>query len=68
MKNAVNARGFILEFLSTSCAITHEISNNGTGLSNFYKITCTSQLIRHSFFSIWKSAKRRSSPTPALFG
>ncbi|WP_369757916.1 RAxF-45 family protein [Paenisporosarcina sp. HGH0030] len=38
MKNAVNARGFILEFLSTSCAITHEISNNGTGLSNFRKL------------------------------
>jgi hypothetical protein len=38
MKNAVNARGFILEFLSTSCAITHEISINGTGLSNFRKL------------------------------
>jgi len=35
MKNAVNAHGFILEFLSVSCAITHEISNNGTGLSTF---------------------------------
>ncbi|MBW9235119.1 hypothetical protein JQK62_23440, partial [Leptospira santarosai] len=50
MKNAVNARGFILEFLSTSCAITHGISNNGTGLS-ILEITCTSQLTRHSFFS-----------------
>ena len=38
MKNTVKAHGFMLEFLSTSCAITHEISTNGTGLSNFRKI------------------------------
>lgn len=37
MKQAVNAHGFILEFLSTSCAITHDISANGTGLSTFEK-------------------------------
>ncbi|WP_276612734.1 RAxF-45 family protein [Psychrobacillus vulpis] len=37
MKNTVNAHGFILEFLSTSCAITHEISNNGISLSIFSK-------------------------------
>lgn len=35
MKNAMNAQFFMLEFLSTSCAITHEISNNGIGLSTF---------------------------------
>ncbi|WP_419962253.1 RAxF-45 family protein [Psychrobacillus sp. BM2] len=35
MKNAMNAQLFMLEFLSTSCAITHEIANNGTGLSIF---------------------------------
>ncbi|SEM01760.1 hypothetical protein SAMN04487786_0756 [Paenisporosarcina quisquiliarum] len=35
MKNAMNAQYFMLEFLSTSCAITHEIANNGTGLSIF---------------------------------
>ena len=34
MKNVVTAHGFILEFLSVSCAITHEIATNGTGLSN----------------------------------
>ena len=38
MKNTVNAHGFILEFLSTSCAITHEISTNGIGLSKNRKI------------------------------
>ncbi|MFF2752883.1 RAxF-45 family protein [Psychrobacillus sp. NPDC058041] len=35
MKNTVNAHGFILEFLSTSCAITHEIEPNGTSLFFF---------------------------------
>lgn len=35
MKNAMNAQLFMLEFLSTSCAITHEIAINGTGLSIF---------------------------------
>lgn len=35
MKNAMNAQFFMLEFLSTSCAITHEIANNGTGVSIF---------------------------------
>ncbi|WP_304442096.1 RAxF-45 family protein [Psychrobacillus sp. OK032] len=38
MKNAVNAHRFILEFLSTSCAITHEIAINGTSLSIFSKL------------------------------
>ena len=38
MKNAVNAHGFILEFLSTSCAITHEIADNGTSLSIFRQL------------------------------
>ena len=35
MKNAMNAQLFMLEFLSTSCAITHENANYGTGLSIF---------------------------------
>lgn len=35
MKNAMNAQLFMLEFLSTSCAITHEIANYGTDLSIF---------------------------------
>lgn len=35
MKNAMNAQLFMLEFLSTSCAITHESASNGTGLSIF---------------------------------
>ena len=35
MKKAMNAQFFMLEFLSTSCAITHEIATNGTGLSTF---------------------------------
>lgn len=43
MKNAaVTAHGFILEFLSVSCAITHEIADYGTGLSilhNYMNIT-----------------------------
>ncbi|WP_345798839.1 RAxF-45 family protein [Bacillus sp. Cr_A10] len=38
MKNTVNAHGFILEFLSTSCAITHEISNNGISVPIFSKL------------------------------
>ncbi|WP_313956965.1 RAxF-45 family protein [Bacillus sp. FJAT-22090] len=38
MKNTVNARRFLLEFLSTSCAITHEIAANGIGLPFFSKI------------------------------
>ncbi|WP_313894621.1 RAxF-45 family protein [Psychrobacillus sp.] len=37
MKNVVNAYGFILEFLSTSCAITHEFAYNGISLSIFSK-------------------------------
>jgi hypothetical protein len=42
MKNAVTAHGFVLEFLSVSCAITHEIAHYGTGLSildNYMNIT-----------------------------
>lgn len=42
MKIAVTAHGFILEFLSVSCAITHEIADYGTGLSildNYMNIT-----------------------------
>ena len=35
MKKAVHAYGFILEFLSTSCAITHGFAYNGTSLSFF---------------------------------
>lgn len=35
MKNTMNAQFFMLEFLSTSCAITHENATNGTGLSIF---------------------------------
>ncbi|SDN08797.1 hypothetical protein SAMN05518871_103253 [Psychrobacillus sp. OK028] len=35
MKNATNAQLFMLEFLSTSCAITHENAIKGTGLSIF---------------------------------
>jgi len=38
MKNTVKAHGYILEFLSTSCAITHEFSSNGIGLSKIRKI------------------------------
>ncbi|WP_413788893.1 RAxF-45 family protein [Psychrobacillus mangrovi] len=38
MKNAVNAYGFILVFLSIFCAITHEISNNGRSLPIFSKL------------------------------
>ncbi|PUB16818.1 RAxF-45 family protein [Paenisporosarcina sp. OV554] len=38
MKNVVTAHGFILEFLSVSCAITHEIADNGTGLSIFRQL------------------------------
>ncbi|WP_342601026.1 RAxF-45 family protein [Psychrobacillus sp. FSL H8-0483] len=38
MKKAVCAHGFILEFLSISCAITHEIANNGTSLSIFSQL------------------------------
>ncbi|MFX3672977.1 MAG: RAxF-45 family protein [Paenisporosarcina sp.] len=38
MKNAVTAHEFILEFLSVSCAITHENAINGTGLSTFRQI------------------------------
>ncbi|MFJ8067002.1 RAxF-45 family protein [Psychrobacillus sp. NPDC096426] len=39
MKNAVNAHGFILEFLATSCAITHEFADNGISLSIFSKLS-----------------------------
>ncbi|MFZ0579202.1 MAG: RAxF-45 family protein [Psychrobacillus psychrotolerans] len=35
MKNTMNAQFFMLEFLSTSCAITHENATNGIGLSIF---------------------------------
>jgi hypothetical protein len=38
MKNVVTAHGFILEFLSVSCAITHEIADYGTGLSIFRQL------------------------------
>ncbi|WP_346764100.1 RAxF-45 family protein [Psychrobacillus sp. BL-248-WT-3] len=38
MKNTVNAHGFILEFLSTSCAITHGFATNGTNLSFFRQL------------------------------
>lgn len=38
MKNTVNAHKFMLEFLSISCAITHEFSANGTGLSKNGKL------------------------------
>ena len=38
MKNTVNAHGFILEFLSTSCAITHGFATNGTSLSFFRQL------------------------------
>ncbi|WP_391122199.1 RAxF-45 family protein [Psychrobacillus sp. L3] len=38
MKNAVNAHRFILEFLSTSCAITHEIGTNGISLSIYNQL------------------------------
>jgi phosphatidylserine synthase len=38
MKNTVTAHGFILGFLSISCAITHEFSTNGIGLSIFRKL------------------------------
>ncbi len=38
MKNTVNAHGFILEFLSISCAITHEFAKNGTSLSFFKQL------------------------------
>ena len=41
MKNVVAAHGFILEFLSTSCAITHDFSANGIGLSIFRKTNAT---------------------------
>lgn len=35
MLDTVNARETLLDFLSISCAITHEISSNGIGLSFF---------------------------------
>ncbi|MFC4410783.1 RAxF-45 family protein [Chungangia koreensis] len=35
MLDTVNARETLLDFLSISCAITHEISTNGIGLSFF---------------------------------
>ncbi|WP_425434970.1 RAxF-45 family protein [Paenisporosarcina indica] len=38
MNNTVKAHGFILEFLSTSCAITHENSINGIGMPFFRQL------------------------------
>lgn len=35
MLDTVNARETLLDYLSISCAITHEISANGIGLSIF---------------------------------
>jgi len=38
MLDTVNARETLLDFLATSCAITHEISAYGIGLSIFREI------------------------------
>ena len=35
MLDTVYARGILLEYLATSCAITHEITVNGISLSYF---------------------------------
>lgn len=35
MLDTVYARGTLLEYLATSCAITHEITVNGMSLSSF---------------------------------